>query len=86
MDTEAPQGHALLGQPDPRRRPLHPHRADFTHATATTLVAAFNAGFLMSDANGGYYTDNKTIIPLRTGAASFVVYKDGSFDGRAMGT
>ncbi len=32
----------------------------------------------MSDANGGYYTDNKTIIPLRTGAASFVVYKNGS--------
>ena len=33
----------------------------------------------MSAANGGYYTDNRTIIPLRTGAASFVVYKDGSF-------
>ena len=44
----------------------------------TTLVAAFNAGFLMSDANGGYYTDNKTVVPLRTGAASFVVYKNGS--------
>ena len=42
------------------------------------LVAAFNAGFLMSDANGGYYTDNKTIVPLRTGGASFVVYKNGS--------
>ena len=33
----------------------------------------------MSAANGGYYTDDKTIIPLRTGAASFVVYKNGSF-------
>jgi hypothetical protein len=32
----------------------------------------------MSDANGGYYTDNKTIVPLRTGGASFVVYKNGS--------
>ena len=32
----------------------------------------------MSDANGGYYTDSKTVIPLRTGAASFVVYKNGS--------
>ena len=47
-------------------------------AAASTVVAAFNAGFLMSDANGGYYTDNKTIVPLRTGAASFVVYKNGS--------
>jgi hypothetical protein len=32
----------------------------------------------MSGANGGYYTDGKMIDPLRTGAASFVVYKNGS--------
>ncbi len=32
----------------------------------------------MSDANGGYYTDGKTIDPLRNGAASFVIYKNGS--------
>jgi hypothetical protein len=32
----------------------------------------------MPGANGGYFTDNKTVIPLRTGAASFVVYKNGS--------
>jgi hypothetical protein len=42
------------------------------------VVAAFNAGFLMSGANGGYYTDNKTILPLRTGAASFVIYRNGT--------
>jgi hypothetical protein len=55
------------------------HTAPILPDAATTLDAAFNAGFLMSDANGGYYTDNKTVIPLRTGAASFVVYKNGSF-------
>jgi Phosphodiester glycosidase len=55
------------------------HTAPVSATDATSLVAAFNAGFLMSDANGGYYTDNKTVIPLRTGAASFVVYKDGTF-------
>ncbi len=32
----------------------------------------------MSDAEGGYYTDGKVIDPLRTGAASFVVYSNGS--------
>jgi hypothetical protein len=32
----------------------------------------------MSDANGGYYTDNRTIFPLRAGAASFVTYKNGT--------
>ncbi len=54
------------------------HTAPIGPGEATTLVSAFNAGFLMSDANGGYYTDNKAVIPLRTGAASFVVYKNGS--------
>jgi hypothetical protein len=54
------------------------HTAPVSPSAATSLVAAFNAGFLMSDANGGYYTDGKTIDPLRTGAASFVVYKNGT--------
>ena len=56
------------------------HTAPISPAAATTLVSAFNAGFLMSDANGGYYTDNKTVIPLVNGAASFVVNKDGTFN------
>jgi hypothetical protein len=41
-------------------------------------VAAFNAGFRMQDANGGYFTDGRVIVPLRAGAASLVTYKDGS--------
>jgi hypothetical protein len=43
-----------------------------------SLVAAFNAGFRMQDANGGYYTDGRTLIHLRTGAASVVIYKNGT--------
>ena len=62
------------------------HTAPISPSDATTVVAAFNAGFLMSAANGGYYTDSRTIIPLRTGAASFVVYKDGSFGLGQWGT
>ena len=45
---------------------------------ARTLVAAFNAGFLMSNAQGGYYTQGKTVYPLRNGAASFVITSDGT--------
>jgi hypothetical protein len=41
-------------------------------------VAAFNAGFLMSNAEGGYYIQGKALDPLRTGAASFVIYNDGT--------
>ncbi len=42
------------------------------------LVVAFNAGFRMADANGGYYTQGQTVVPLRTGAASFVISRDGT--------
>ena len=41
------------------------------------LIAAFNGGFRMQDALGGFYLDGVTYKPLRDGAASFVVYKDG---------
>jgi uncharacterized protein YigE (DUF2233 family) len=52
---------------------------------ARTLVASFNAGFLMDNANGGYYTDGRTQIPLRKGAASFVTYRNGSANIVAWG-
>jgi hypothetical protein len=54
------------------------HTAPVPPSAATSLVAAFNAGFLMSNAEGGYYTDGRTIIPLRTGAASYVIYANGT--------
>jgi hypothetical protein len=54
------------------------HSAPVTPTAATTLVSAFNAGFLMASANGGYYTDGKTLMPLRNGAASAVIYANGS--------
>jgi len=42
------------------------------------LMAAFNSGFRMQDARGGFYLDGQTKGQLRDGAASFVVYADGS--------
>jgi uncharacterized protein YigE (DUF2233 family) len=54
------------------------HTAPIQPDAATSLVAAFNAGFLMANANGGYYTDGRTEIPLVNGAASFVIYANGS--------
>jgi hypothetical protein len=54
------------------------HTAPIPPTAATSLVSAFNAGFLMSAANGGYYTDGKTLYPLVTGAASAVIYSNGT--------
>jgi len=46
------------------------------------LIAAFNSGFRMQDARGGFYMDGVTQKELRDGAASMVIYKDG---GSAIG-
>ncbi|HEY6429755.1 MAG TPA: hypothetical protein VIX84_21205, partial [Acidimicrobiales bacterium] len=48
--------------------------------------AAFNGGFLMKDAQGGYYAEGRTIYPLVPGAASLVIYADGTVTVGAWGT
>lgn len=42
-----------------------------------SVLATFNSGFLMADANGGYWQNGRAIVPLRTGAASMVFTADG---------
>jgi hypothetical protein len=44
------------------------------------ILATFNSGFTMQDANGGYWQDGRAAVPLRTGAASMVFYRDGHVD------
>jgi hypothetical protein len=41
------------------------------------LLASFNSGFKLKDAEGGYYDHGHTVGTLVPGAASFVVYRDG---------
>lgn len=77
MDTKLLRATLYSGSLIPGGGP-YSHTAPVTSAAADSLVAAFNAGFLMSDSNGGYYTDGKSEVPLANGAASFVVYKNGS--------
>ena len=45
---------------------------------ARSLVAAFNGGFYISASNGGYFSEGKLAAPLRTGAASLVIYRNGT--------
>ncbi|MHB1444583.1 MAG: hypothetical protein ACYCTI_14045 [Acidimicrobiales bacterium] len=44
------------------------------------LLAAFNGGFKMADARGGWFSEGRTIVPLVHGAASVVIYADGATD------
>lgn len=53
---------------------------------ASTLVAAFNGGFKMADAHGGYYTEGRLIDPLVTGDASVVIYSNGAITVGAWGS
>jgi hypothetical protein len=85
MDTKLLRATLFSGSQIPGGGP-YLHSAPVSPTAADTLVAAFNAGFLMSSANGGYYTDGRVVLPLRTGAASFVVYSDWSATVGSWGT
>jgi hypothetical protein len=85
MDTRLLRATLYSGSMIPGGGP-YPHTAPIRPGAARSLVAAFNAGFLMSSAGGGYYTDGRTILPLVKGAASFVIYRDGSVKIGAWGS
>ena len=85
MDTKLLRATLYSGSQIPGGGP-YLNSAPIPPTAATTLVAAFNAGFLMSSANGGYYTDGRAVIPLRAGAASFVIRADGTATVGSWGT
>jgi hypothetical protein len=84
MDTQLLKATLYSGSQIPGGGP-YTDTAPVQPGAASSLVAAFNAGFLMSQANGGYFTEGRTILPLRNGAASFVVFNDGTSTVGAWG-
>jgi uncharacterized protein YigE (DUF2233 family) len=85
MDTKLLHATLYSGSQIPGGGPFS-HSAPISPSAASSLVAAFNAGFLMPAANGGYYTDHKELLPLRVGAASFVIYANGEATVGAWGS
>ncbi len=84
MDTRLLAARLYSGSRSPGGGPYR-YTAPIQPAQAATLVAAFNGGFMMPAAGGGYYTHGRTIDPLRPGAASLVIYANGSVDVGAWG-
>jgi hypothetical protein len=76
MDTNLLTAQLYSGSMIPGGGPYW-HHAPITATRSKTLVTAFNAGFLMQNADGGYFTDGRTIKKLRKGAASVVIFKNG---------
>ena len=85
MDTGLLSARLYSGSMSPGGGPYR-YTAPVTPAQAETLVAAFNGGFKMKDARGGYYTEGRMVYPLRAGPASLVFYADGSVDLGAWGS
>jgi len=85
MDMHRLSALLYSGSRSPGNGPFH-YSAPIQPAQAATLVAAFNGGFLMANAQGGYYTDGRVVDPLVDGAASMVFYASGDIDIGAWGT
>ncbi len=76
MDTRLLSARLYSGSLSPGGGPYR-FTAPIEPAQAASLVAAFNGGFQMSAAEGGYFTQGRLIDPLRRGAASLVIYSGG---------
>jgi len=76
MDTNLLTAQLYSGSMIPGGGPFW-HAAPISSRKSTTLVTAFNGGLLMQNADGGYYSDDKTFQKLRDGAASVVIFKNG---------
>jgi hypothetical protein len=84
MDTRVLSARLYSGSKSPGGGPYR-YTAPIAPAQARALVAAFNGGFQMKDARGGYYTEGRMVEPLRPGAASLVISADGSVTVGAWG-
>jgi len=85
MNTNLLSARLYSGSLSPGGGPFK-YTAPVSPTAASTLVAAFNGGFKMADAHGGYYTEGRIIRPLVEGAASLVIYANGSITVGAWGS
>jgi Phosphodiester glycosidase len=85
MDSRLLAAQLFSGSKSPGGGPYQ-FTAPVQPAQAATLVAAFNGGFMMNAAQGGYYTEGRTVVPLVAGVASLVIYANGSVTVGAWGT
>ena len=85
MDTRLLSARLYSGSRSPGGGPYR-YSAPIQPAQAASLVAAFNGGFMMNVAGGGYYTDGRTVVPLQQGAASLVITTGGNVNVGAWGT
>ncbi len=84
IDPKLLKVSSVPGQSEPGGKWSHP--PFITQAERSSVLAAFNGGFRFQDARGGFYLDGRTAVPLRRGAASLVIYKNGRINIGSWGT
>jgi hypothetical protein len=77
IDTRTTRVQLVAGTTQPDRS-AQPDQAQVPAGARPALVATFNSGFRIADARGGYLGNGHTVGMLRRGAASVVVYADGT--------
>jgi hypothetical protein len=76
MDTRLLRAQLYSGSASPGGGPWK-LTAAIQPGAARTLVAAFNGGFKFPSTDGGYYAEGRLVDPLRRGAASLMIYRNG---------
>jgi len=76
FDQRRVRGRLIAGTREPDGQPW-PEGGQVPPELRPGLVAAFNSGFKMAAAQGGFYAGGRTARPLRDGAASLVIDRDG---------
>ncbi len=75
IDPNALRIRLIPGAREPGGKWLQP--PDIEGGALQTIVAAFNGGFRLKDAHGGFYAEQHESAPLRIGAASVAIEKSG---------
>ncbi len=86
MDTKLLSAKLNAGSAIPGTGQTFAAEAPITGTALTTLDAAFNSGFRMQDASGGFYLDGITAAPLQAGKASLVIDSAGNVDIGSWGS
>jgi len=86
MDTKLLSAKLYAGTSIPGTGQTFTDMAPVTGAALGTLDAAFNSGFRMQDAQGGFYLDGITAVPLVPGKASVVIDSSGDISIGSWGS
>lgn len=76
IDTTAVSPRLFPGTQQPGGGFLTPN--ELPPSDHPSLVAAFNSGFLLAEAQGGFYLEGREAVPLRNGTAALAIDADGT--------